>query len=44
MNRVEVPHYEEISVKNLYHDAMSDDLIKQYLPDLEMNSNRVPER
>ena len=30
-----VPHYKEISVKNLYHDAMKDELVKDYLPDLE---------
>jgi hypothetical protein len=41
---VVVPHYEELSVKNLYADAMKDELIKDYLPDLEQNSNRIPER
>ncbi len=30
-----VPHYDELSVKNLYPDAMKDELIKNYLPDLE---------
>ena len=39
-----VRHYEELSVKNLYDDAMKDELIKDYLPDLEQNSNRIPER
>jgi hypothetical protein len=39
-----VPHFEELSVKNLYDDAMKDELIKDYLPELEMNSNRFPER
>ena len=33
--QIVVPHYEEISVKNLYHDAMKDELVKDYLPDLE---------
>ena len=42
--RVVVPHYEELSVKNLYDDAMNDLLIKDYLPDLNQNSNRIPER
>ena len=39
-----VPHYEELSVKNLYADAMRDELVKDYLPELEQNSNRYPER
>ncbi len=39
-----MPHYEELSAKNLYADAMKDELIKDYLPDLEQNSNRFPER
>ncbi len=39
-----MPHFEELSVKNLYDDAMKDELIKDYLPELEMNSNRFPER
>ncbi len=42
--KVVVPHYEELSVKNLYDDAMKDELVKDYLPDLEQNSNRHPER
>jgi hypothetical protein len=33
--KVVVPHYEELSVKNLYDDAMKDELVKDYLPDLE---------
>ena len=33
--QIVVPHYEEISVKNLYNDAMKDELVKNYLPDLE---------
>ena len=42
--RVVVPHFEELSVKNLYDDAMNDLLIKDYLSDLNQNSNRIPER
>ena len=42
--RIVVPHYEELSVKNLYADAMKDNLVKDYLPELEQNSNRFPER
>ena len=44
VTKIVVPHYEEISVKNLYGDAMKDELVKHYLPDLEQNSNRIPER
>jgi hypothetical protein len=33
--KIVVPYYEEISVKNLYPDAMKDELVKDYLPDLE---------
>ena len=39
-----VPKYEELSVKNLYPDAIKDQVIGPYLPDLEMNSQRLPER
>ena len=42
--KIVVPHFEELSVKNLYGDAMKDEVIKDYLPELEMNSNRFPER
>ena len=40
--KIVVPHYEELSVKNLYGDAMKDELVKNYLPELEQNSNRFP--
>ena len=39
-----VPHYEELSVKNIYADAMKDELLRDYIPDLEQNSGRFPER
>lgn len=39
-----VPKYEELSVKNLYADALNDPDVGIYLPELEMNSNRLPER
>jgi hypothetical protein len=35
VHKIVVPHYEELSVKNLYADAMKDELVKDYLPDLE---------
>ena len=44
VHNIVVPHYEELSVKNLYDDAMKDELLRDYLPDLEQNSNRIPER
>ena len=44
VTNIVVPHYEELSVKNLYNDAMKDELVKDYLPELEQNSNRIPER
>ena len=44
VHNIVVPHYEELSVKNLYDDAMKDELVRDYLPELEQNSNRFPER
>jgi hypothetical protein len=35
VHSIVVPHYEELSVKNLYKDAMKDEIIKDYLPELE---------
>ena len=40
----EVPHYQEISVKNLYEDALKDELLVKYLPSKEQLSGRLPER
>ena len=39
-----MPTYQEISVKNLYEDAMNDPLLKKYLPNKEQLSGRLPER
>ena len=44
VHNIVVPHYEELSVKNLYDDVMKDELVRDYLPELEQNSNRFPER
>ena len=44
VNRMEVPCYQEISVKNLYEDAMKDELLVKYLPTKEQLSGRLPER
>ena len=41
---MEVPAYQEISVKNLYADALKDDLLVKYLPSQEQLSGRLPER
>ena len=41
---MEVPHYQEISVKNLYEDALKDELLVKYLPSKEQLSGRLPER
>ena len=41
---MEVPCYQEISVKNLYGDAMKDELLAKYLPTKEQLSGRLPER
>jgi hypothetical protein len=44
VNHMEVPCYQEISVKNLYEDAMKDELLVKYLPTREQLSGRLPER
>ena len=41
---MEVPHYQEISVKNLYDDAMKDEVLVKYLPTKEQLSGKLPER
>jgi methylase of polypeptide subunit release factors len=42
--RLEIPQYQEISVKNLYDDAMRDPALAKYLPSKEQLSNTLPER
>ena len=42
--RMEVPAYNEISVKNMYDDAMADELLMKYLPTKEQLGGRLPER
>jgi hypothetical protein len=44
VNHMEVPCYYEISVKNLYEDAMKDKLLVKYLTTKEQLSGRLPER
>lgn len=41
---MKVPHYEELSVKNLYQDAIKNKDVAPYLPSLEQNSGKLPER
>lgn len=41
---IEIPNYPEISVRNLYEDAMHDESVAVYLPTKEMLSNKLPER
>ncbi len=40
---MEVPCYHEISVKNLYADAIKDELLAKYLPAKEYLSGRLTE-
>jgi len=44
VNRMKVPLYQEISVKNLYADAMGDPVLKKYLPEPDQRSGKLPER
>ena len=39
-----VPKYEELSVKSLYHESMTDPLVSQYLPDKDYCATDYPER
>jgi hypothetical protein len=41
---MKVPNYAEISVKNLYKDAMNDEILQKYLPSKEQMSGKLPER
>ena len=42
--RLEIPSYQELSVKNLYEDAMKDAVLSKYLPNKDQLSNKLPER
>jgi len=44
VNQMNVPLFQEISVKNLYPDAITDPLLKKYLPDPDQLSGKLPER
>ena len=41
---MEVPCYQEISVKNLFEDALKDDVLAKYLPSKEQLSGWLTER
>ena len=41
---MKVPLFQEISVKNLYNDAMGDPLLSKYLPSPDQLSGKLPER
>jgi hypothetical protein len=41
---LEVPFYEELSVKNMYDDAMGDETLVNYLPSKKQLSGKLPER
>ena len=41
--RLDIPGYQELSVKNLYEDAMKDPVLTKYLPTKEQLSNKLPE-
>ena len=42
--RLDIPAYQELSVKNLYEDAMKDPVLTKYLPTMEQFSDKLPER
>jgi hypothetical protein len=44
VNHMEVPCYQEIFVKNLYVDAMKDELLAKQLSSKKQLSGRLPER
>jgi hypothetical protein len=41
---MEFPPYPELSVKNMYDDAMGDPDLSKYLPTREQMSGKLPER
>lgn len=41
---LDIPSYQELSVKNMYDDAMGDDVLSKYLPSKRQLSNKLPER
>ena len=41
---LDIPSYTEILVKNMYEDAMKDEVLQKYLPSKRQLSNKLPER
>ena len=41
---MKVPLFQEISVKNLYKDALNDPVLQKYLPNPDQLSGKLPER
>jgi hypothetical protein len=41
---LEVPKYQEISVTNIFEDAISDPELAKYLPSKKQLSGKLPER
>ena len=41
---MEVPNYPELSVKNLYDDALNDAELSKYLPSKKQLAGKLPER
>ncbi len=41
---MDIPSYSEISEKNLYEDAIQDEVLKKYLPTKRQSFNKLPER
>ena len=44
INHMEVPNFQELSVKNMYNDALADPVLSKYLPSKEQLSGKLPER
>jgi multimeric flavodoxin WrbA len=41
---IDVPNYQELSVKSLYDDAMKDPVLSKYLPSKDQLSKKMPDR
>ena len=41
---MQIPAYQELSVKNLFEDAMNDPVVSKYLPSSEQLGGKLPER
>ena len=41
---MDIPNYPEISVKRLHYEAQNDPTVDQFLPNLDKNQGKLPER